>query len=123
MLNHVAPSRLGRWLMGAKNAKLAFGLWAGKVPNGSLAALVFMALTSKDADSPALFWGGYESIALSALGRKGPYSDADERAVGRVVGPLLKAGAIAVHKASAPGRHVCYVLNLDGIAGRETSCE
>jgi hypothetical protein len=89
-------------MMGAGNVKLAYGHYAGKVPAGSLLALAFMALVAKDADDPPLFWGGHESLALSVLGRKGAYTATDARAVGRLITPLLKAGAIEVDKRSAP---------------------
>jgi len=109
--------------MGARHAKSAFGLWAGKVPAGSLNALVFMALTAKDGDDPALFWGGHESIAVSVLGRTRSFTESDRRAVGRLIAPLFKAGAITLAKHSAPGRQACYALNLDLNTGRDSSCE
>lgn len=98
--------------MGAGNAKLAFGHWAGKVPPGSLAVLVFMALVTKDSDESPMFWGGQESIALTVLGRRGEFDSADSRAVERLLTPLFRVGAIATQKHSAPGRRARYTLNL-----------
>lgn len=113
--------------MGASNAKLAYGHYAGKVPPLSMLALVFMALTSLDKDDPPLFWGGHQSIAVNVLGRRGEYTDADARAVRRLITPLFAAGAIEVHRRSAPRGQgpstVCYRLNLHPDIGRNTSCE
>ncbi|RBQ21593.1 hypothetical protein DP939_02465 [Spongiactinospora rosea] len=113
--------------MGAGNAKLAFGHYAGRVPPNSMLALVFMALTAMDKDDPPLFWGGHQSIAVNVLGRRGEYTDADARAVRRLITPLFQVGAIEVYQHASVRRQgsstVCYRLNLHPDVGRFPSYE
>lgn len=113
--------------MGAGHAKAAYALWRG-LPDRALRVLVYMALTAKDDDDPALFWQGREALAL-ALGRDLPEEPAaDDRsseaerarrarraafeAVRAATSDLVSAGAVVVDQRARPGRNARYALNL-----------
>lgn len=104
--------------MGASNVIAAFSLYAGRVPPLSMQCLAYMAVVSRDADTEPWFGQGHEALAVHAMGRREPVSDADLRAVRRAVAPLLKAGAIEADRKAAPRRNgpstVRYRLNLVG---------
>ena len=97
--------------MGAGNVKAVLTGWSAHVRDPAFRVLVAIALTTKDDDEPPIFWGGLELLA-AALGRKPPLTDADLRAVGRAMGQLRKAGAIAQTEHSAPGRTARHELRL-----------
>lgn len=103
-------------LMGASNVAAAFTTWAGKVPPLSMVVLTYMALVSKDVDRQPWFGQGHAALAVHALGRVEPVTDADIRAVERAVAPLAKVGAIRADRKASVRRDgpstVRYRLNL-----------
>jgi hypothetical protein len=102
--------------MGASNAMAAYTAYASRLPAKSMLVLAWMALVSLDADTEPWWSQGHDVLATMALGRKGPITAADLRAVERAVQPLFQAGAITVdrHSSGHPGRalHVRYRLWL-----------
>lgn len=106
-------------LMGASNAIAAFTKYAGKVPPQSLNVLVYMALVSKDSDERPWYGQGHAALAQHALGRPGPSTESDIRAVERAVAPLLGDALIVERKAAVRidgPNTVRYRLNLTGTA-------
>lgn len=108
--------------MGAGNVKAVFALW-GDLPGAAFRLLTYMALRSKDADSPPTYYGGRDDLAF-ALGRKIPSAaDADAegrrereaafKAVKAAIGVLVKQGAIAPAERARPGWNAVYALKLD----------
>jgi hypothetical protein len=93
-------------VVGAGNVALVYANW-GRLPDQDHRLLVHMALVSLDRDKPdqpaRMYFAGWRSMAL-ALGRdlsdapEGPegvkVAKAAEKAVGRCVARLVKAGAI-----------------------------
>ncbi len=105
--------------MGASNALAAFVKYAGKVPPKSLNVLVYMALVSKDTDERPWYGQGHAALAVHALGRPGPSTEGDIRAVERAVAPLLGDALIVDRKAAVRidgPNTVRYRLNLTGTA-------
>lgn len=102
--------------MGATNALLAYRLYAGRIPPLAMQLLAYMALVSKDDDARPWFGQGHEALALFAMGRPAPASDADLRAVRRAIAPLLSIGAIQADRRPAARRDgantVRYRLHL-----------
>lgn len=108
--------------MGARNAKLCYALY-GSLPDAPFRVLVFMALTTIDADPVPVFNGRWESLAVS-LGRLVPDDDpgdrdgarereAASRAVRRAITALTRSKAVTVLKrGSGPGGPAEYRLNL-----------
>jgi hypothetical protein len=103
-------------LMGASNVAAAYTTWAGKVPPLSMVVLTYMALVSRDGDRQPWFGQGHAALAVHALGRVEPVTEADIRAVERAVAPLAKAGAIRADRRASVRRDgpstVRYRLNL-----------
>jgi hypothetical protein len=103
--------------VGARNALKAYALYAGKVPPLSMQILTYMATVSKDADESPWFSQGHEALAVFALGRSGPITESDLRAVQRALRPLFDAKAITQDRAPAPRRNAPstarYRLELD----------
>lgn len=113
-------------VVGASNALAAFVKYAGKVPPQSMVVLLYMAVVSKDSDKHPWYGQGHEALAQHALGRPGPTTGADLRAVERAVEPLLGDALIVDRRAAiridGPNT-VRYRLNLmgDAHARRKTS--
>ena len=106
-------------VVGASNALAAFVKYAGKVPPQSMVVLLYMAVVSKDSDKHPWYGQGHEALAQHALGRPGPTTGADLRAVERAVEPLLGDALIVDRRAAiridGPNT-VRYRLNLMGDA-------
>lgn len=83
---------------------LAFQLYAGRVPATSMQLLAYMALVSRDDHTKPWYGQGHEALAAFAMGRTGPITDADVRAVRRAITPLLDVGAIETERRAAPRR-------------------
>lgn len=108
--------------MGARNAKLCYALY-GDLDGASFRVLVFMALTTIDADPVPTFNGRWESLAV-ALGRIVPDEDrsdpenlaeraAASRAVRRAITALTRRKAVTtVKRGSGAGGPAEYRLNL-----------
>lgn len=105
--------------MGARKALRALESWGGRVPPTSLCVLVYMALRSPDPDPQTLYWAGVDAIVTAVLGREP--STTTRRAVRRSMAELFEAGAVKLDKASAPGRHARYALNLDAYRGEKVA--
>lgn len=91
-------------LMGATNAMAAYRLYAGRIPATSMQLLAYMALVSKDDDTKPWYGQGYGMLAACALGRPGPITDADLRAVERAMKPLLAIRAVTTERRAAARR-------------------
>lgn len=87
-------------------------VWWAHLPDQPFRLLTYMALTSKDDDSPPRFWGGREALAIG-IGRKPPHTETDFRAVGRAMGKLARAGAVELEQHSSPGRRANYLIHLE----------
>lgn len=107
--------------MGAANVKAVYELWPA-LPGAAFRTLAYMALVSKDADSPPRYWGGREDLA-AALGREVPpenEEDADVtrqrnaafKAVRDATSLLTKLGAIVLLRQARGGQRQEWALNL-----------
>lgn len=104
--------------MGASNVAAAYAHWRGHLSHRELHALVFMALTSLDADRPPIYFGGWESIATQALGLDLEGNPASaKRTTFQVLAGLRSKGAASSSGQAHSGVRAVYALNL--IPGRE----
>lgn len=103
--------------MGAGNVAAVVTYWS-HLEGAPYKLLVQMALSAKDADDPALFWGGPDMLA-GALGRRPPHDAADHRAVRRGLKQLRAVGAITDAKRAGPGQRAEYALMLRPTADAE----
>jgi hypothetical protein len=108
--------------MGAGNAKKVYARW-GDLADGPLRLLVYMSLTTLDADERPTFRRGREALAVG-LGRMVPDRDTADpgeiaerrrafKAVDRMILALKESGAITQIEAAGPGHTAAYALNLD----------
>lgn len=98
--------------MGASNVAMAFAHWT-HLDHREMRALIFMANISLDADTPPVYFGGWEALA-NALGAdlEGKRESARRTAV-RVLGALTKSGAIVSSGQARTGVRAEYALALD----------
>ena len=99
--------------MGARNVANAFTRWRAHLTNRDMLALVYMANTARDADTPPVYYGGWENLA-EALG--GEHDDAGKRAALRALSTLTKAEAITSSGTAHKSVRAEYALNLTGTA-------
>ncbi|WP_242892503.1 hypothetical protein [Actinomadura litoris] len=107
--------------MGAQNVKAVYEHWPD-LPNSAFRLLAYMALVSKDADTPPKFWGGRRDLA-AALGRQLPPEEDDSpaavaqrraafKAARDATTLLSKRGAIRLAKAARGGSRQTWALNV-----------
>jgi hypothetical protein len=112
-------------LMGASNVMAAYTRYAGKIPPLSMVLLLYMAVVSRDGDASPWYGQGHAALAALALGRPGPVTKTDLRAVERGITPLLAAGALTVERRASARRDapstVRYGLNLSVATAEEPS--
>lgn len=97
--------------MGAANAVSAYVEWSDQLSPLARLVLVRMALTALDEDKTKRYYGG-RAVLLESMGRRRPHTDADNRALARVIYELTTAGAIQREQRGRPGKFACYRLNL-----------
>lgn len=95
--------------MGARNVSAAFSTWRPHLTNRDMLALVYMANTARDADTPPVYYGGWENLA-HALGQDA--DDPGKRTALRALATLAKAGAITSSGNAHKGVRAEYALNL-----------
>lgn len=99
--------------MGAANVAKVFAHWTERLTHREVVALAYMGLISLDADSPSVYWGGWEAIA-SALGldpKANPSSS--RRQTTKVLGAIRDSGALVSSGAAKKGVRAEYALALD----------
>ncbi|WP_138417982.1 hypothetical protein [Sinomonas gamaensis] len=97
--------------MGATNVAQVFTYWTPLLKPREALALAYMALISKDTDSPSVYWGGWQKIAQAiGLDPEAKYSD---ELVRRAVAKLVKVGAIVPSGRARVGIRAEYALALD----------
>lgn len=99
--------------MGAHNVSQVFTHWTSRLTAREALALSYMALVSLDSDSPAVYFGGWEALAL-AIGcdpASNPTSAAEQ--VRRVTSKLASAGAVVSSGRARAGVRAEYALALD----------
>ena len=97
--------------MGARNVAAAFNDWRSHLTNRDMLALVYMANTARDNDTPPVYYGGWEALA-HALGQ-----DPDEtgkRTALRDLAALAKVGAATSSGNAHKGVRAEYALNFNG---------
>lgn len=98
--------------MGASNVMAALTYWS-HLPGDSFKVLTFICLITLDKDPEPTYWGSTDAL-VAAIGRAGPPTDADYRALRRAIKPLVDNGVLAVDKRSVPGHPPRYRLQITG---------
>ncbi len=97
--------------MGATNVSKAFLHWRPHLTHREMCALLYMANTSLDADTPPVYFGGWEAVAGAlALGGK---PATVKRTTLQVLAELAQAGAITSSGSAHSGVRAEYALNLE----------
>jgi hypothetical protein len=99
----------------------------GDLPGNAFKALMLIAATALDDDARPVYWGGWERIAITGLGRRDWPADDDGspeaeklrkrhwEAVRAALSDAKSAGAISVKTRGKPGSRAEYWLHLDPI--------
>lgn len=84
--------------------------------------LVYMASCAHDSDAHPKYWGGRESLAVHALGRRIPDDDKGRasvfKSVSKATVSLIKRGAIRAANTARPGRNQEYEITVDSLLPR-----
>lgn len=97
--------------MGAALAKVAQRDFP-ELDHGPMRLLLHMANTAVDEDTAPVYYRGREAMA-QAIGRMKPYDKADYQAVKRMLGALIKIGAIERGDGGYLGRNAEWYLQFD----------
>jgi len=104
--------------------------WGG-LPGNAFKALMLIAATAHDDDAKPVYYGGWERIAITGLGRRDWPADDDDSAeaeqvrrshfetVRQALVKVREAGAISVKTCGKPGSRAEYWLHLDPLDTRK----